>query len=120
MADNSVVLVPVVGRPFVAGVDPRRNIGGRTRKEILEARELMLKDLPAALLRLQELMRSDDERVALAATVEVLDRTMGKPKPVDLNADEREHMIEKLRSLKERMRPDAYADMLHAMVEESK
>jgi hypothetical protein len=41
--------------------------------------------LPKALEVLAGLLDSDDERVRLAAAIEVCDRTIGKPKPVDVD-----------------------------------
>ena len=50
-------------------------------KVAAEARELARQHGPRALERLVELIESDDERVALMAAKEILDRAYGKPVP---------------------------------------
>lgn len=57
------------------------NPGGRPRL-VAEVRELAREHAPAALMRLVELMQSDDERVAIVACREVLDRAYGRPVPM--------------------------------------
>lgn len=64
------------GRPFSKGRSG--NPGGRPKAEG-EIRSLAQKHGPAAFARLLELMRSENERVAVAAAQAVLDRGYGKP-----------------------------------------
>lgn len=56
----------------------RRGLPGDVRQQLEEV-------APEAVARLVELIRSDDERVALAASVALLDRLYGKP-PVAVDA----------------------------------
>jgi hypothetical protein len=53
------------------------NPSGRP-KGASEIRELARQYVPAALVRISELVRSQDERVALAAAQEILNRVFGK------------------------------------------
>ena len=64
------------GRPFAKGRSG--NPGGRPKVEG-EIRELAQKHGPDALKRLVELMKSENERVAVAAAQVILDRAYGKP-----------------------------------------
>jgi hypothetical protein len=64
------------GKPFQKGVSG--NPGGR--KPIAPEVKDALRELnPRAIERLRELLESGDERVAMAALKEVLDRNLGKP-----------------------------------------
>ena len=61
----------------------RRRKELRERFEVLELEDLAeaeLEILDQALLRLNLLLASDDDRVALRAAIEVFDRTLGRPK----------------------------------------
>src|SRR4051812_2305772 len=69
-----------LGRPFPKGVSG--NPGGRPRS-LAEVEELARKRAPKAVRRLTQLMDSDDDRVALAACVALLDRGYGKPRSSD-------------------------------------
>lgn len=53
---------------------------GAKDKNIQELRLLALDHSPRAFARIVELVESDDERVALAAAQEVLNRAYGKPR----------------------------------------
>lgn len=53
------------------------NPSGR-RKVVGEIRELAMQEAPDAFQRIAKLVRSDDERVALAAAQTILDRAYGK------------------------------------------
>lgn len=61
------------------------NPGGRPRAEG-DVRKLAQKHGPTALARLVELMKSENERVAVVAAQAVLDRAYGKP-PQSLQVD---------------------------------
>ena len=74
----------IVGRPFRPGHSG--NPGGRPKDEN-EVRNLARRHSRRALERLIELIDSVDQRVALAAAKEVLDRAYGKPK----QQDDRDH-----------------------------
>ena len=74
----------IVGRPFRPGHSG--NPGGRPKDEN-EVRNLARRHSRRALERLIELIDSEDQRVALAAAKEVLDRAYGKPK----QEDDRDH-----------------------------
>lgn len=58
------------------------NPGGKP-KEFAIVRKQLRDAVPGALQRLVDLVGSDDERVALLACKEILNRTLGVPKPVD-------------------------------------
>ena len=66
----------VVGKPFKKGQSG--NPGGRP-PVLKEIRELARANGEDAFKRVLELMQSDDERVALCASQEVLNRAYGKP-----------------------------------------
>ena len=68
----------VVGRPFRPGQSG--NPGGRPKSNE-HVRNIARSNSVRAVERLIELIESDDERVALTAAKEVLDRAFGKPKP---------------------------------------
>ncbi len=80
----------VIGRPFPAGVSG--NPSGRTKvqREIqaaLECAGFEAKD------RLIALLRSDDERVALAACRDILDRVIGKAPEAPEDQQKREDTV---------------------------
>src|SRR6478672_7586221 len=62
------------------------NPGGRT-KQFAQCKRLCREASPEAARRLIELMRSEDERVALMAADKVFERAWGKPKEYDPNAE---------------------------------
>jgi hypothetical protein len=64
-------------KPFPKGVSG--NPGGKS-KHLEELRKLALENCPRALKRIVELVESEDERVAMMAAKEILDRGIGKPK----------------------------------------
>lgn len=68
----------VIGRPFQPGQSG--NPGGRPKSQD-HVRNLARQHSTRALLKLIELTASSDERVALAASKEILDRAFGRPKP---------------------------------------
>ena len=68
--------MPGRGRPFQPGQSG--NPGGRP-KVIANIREIAREYAPEAVLRLVELMRDEDPRVAVAACKEILDRGFGRP-----------------------------------------
>jgi hypothetical protein len=76
MAESSGTSARGPGRPFEKGRSG--NPGGRPKLEG-EIRKLAQKHGPNALKRLVELMKSSNERVAVAAAQAVLDRAYGKP-----------------------------------------
>jgi hypothetical protein len=74
------------GRPFQKGRSG--NPGGRPRIEG-EIRALAQQHGPAALERIVQLMKSENERVAVVACQAVLDRAYGKPpQAIDLGGGE--------------------------------
>jgi hypothetical protein len=58
------------------------NPSGRP-KVVSEIRELAREHAPKAFERILELMESDDERISMAASQEVLNRAYGKPGPAE-------------------------------------
>lgn len=71
-------------RPFPKGVSG--NPGGKSKK-LEELKRLALDHSARAIQRIAELIESDDERVAIMAAKEILDRALGRPKPTE-DADE--------------------------------
>lgn len=68
------------------------NPGGRPkRSEAINA--LLDEHGPIALMKLCELINSDDERIALMAAKEVADRAYGKTKPADEEDDDKRSLI---------------------------
>jgi hypothetical protein len=78
LSEASVTSYPNL-RHFQKGVSG--NPGGRPKGE--DVRALARKNTKKAMERIVELIESDDERVALMAAKEVLDRAYGKPKASD-------------------------------------
>ncbi len=79
-----------MAKPFQKGHDPRRNAGGRP-KSVAEVVELCRKHTPAVVARLAEIALTGDERAAVAAAKELLDRGYGKPTQlVDITHDRTE------------------------------
>ena len=72
-------------RPWVKGQSGNPS-GTRSMKVIAG---LLAKAGPRAMERLVELIESDDERIALLAAKEVLDRAYGKPKPIEDESTEK-------------------------------
>jgi hypothetical protein len=70
--------MPGRGRPFQPGQSG--NPGGRP-KDVENLRQIAREYAPEAFLRLVELMRDKDPRVAVAACKEILDRGFGRPQP---------------------------------------
>lgn len=68
------------------------NPGGRS-KRLEEIRSLAKQHSRRAFNRILELIESDDERVAMAAAKEVLDRAYGKPTVDDTDGDKRQVTI---------------------------
>lgn len=77
-------------RPWQKGQSA--NPGGRS-KRLEEIRSLAKKHSRRAFDRILELIESDDERVAMAAAKEVLDRAYGKPTVDDTDGDKRQVTI---------------------------
>jgi hypothetical protein len=75
MTDNSVFRRDARGL-FLPGASP--NPSGRP-KGAGEIRELAKQYVPDALAKIASLVRSDDEKVALAASQEILNRVFGRP-----------------------------------------
>lgn len=95
-AEFSAVSAPkkVVGRPFQPGISP--NPGGRPKCEV---KDLARKASRKAFERIVELIDSRDERVAIMAAKEVLDRAYGKVKQTedDISGDKKSVTINILR-----------------------
>jgi hypothetical protein len=79
----------VIGRPFRPGQSG--NPGGRP-KSLEHIRSLARDNSVRALERLIELIESDDPRVAIVASKEVLDRAFGKPTPASEKCNEPVHI----------------------------
>jgi hypothetical protein len=72
---------PLIPQPHggaLAPYPPRVSMGG-FKKARREALALLHEGTAEASARLLDMVRSDDERVAVIASVQVLDRTLGKP-----------------------------------------
>jgi hypothetical protein len=76
MADNSPVIHRGPGGQFLSGISA--NPSGRP-KGVGEIRELARQYVPAALAKIAGLINSEDEKVALAASQEILNRVFGRP-----------------------------------------
>ncbi len=75
-----------VGRPFVKGHDPRRNLGGRPSVPP-ETQEALVALLPRSVEVLQELLGEsgkplEEPRLALEAAQTVQNRVLGKPETI--------------------------------------
>ena len=107
------------GVPFRAGSDPRRNAGGRVRQEVVDFREAMAVHLPTAIKVMGELLQDPEPSVRLAAAIETMNRTIGKPKPVDNDTEENVHaeLSRIFAKLRERFTPEVYAELLKALSE---
>ena len=78
-------------RPFPKGVSG--NPSG-TSKAVAELRALARANTTAAFNKLIELLQSRDERVALMAAKEILDRGFGRPTPTEEDDDERTVVVQ--------------------------
>jgi hypothetical protein len=74
----------MVGKPFQKGQSGNPNGRPKVAEEI---RELARHHGPGAFERVLELCASDDERIALAASQEVMNRAYGKPPQAVSGAD---------------------------------
>jgi hypothetical protein len=57
------------------------------RRRIVKIRKLAMTHAHAAILKIVDLMREGEPHIQLAAAKEILDRAMGKPAVVHINAD---------------------------------
>jgi hypothetical protein len=78
-------------RPFKKGASG--NPSG-TSKAVAELRALARAHSPKAFGKLVELLQSSDERVALMAAKEILDRGFGRPAPAEEGDDERTVVVQ--------------------------
>lgn len=69
--------LPNAGAPHQFKPGQSGNPGGRPRK-VVEAEQVAEESLEEAMKKLKELMKSDNEKVALAAAQTLIDRAMGK------------------------------------------
>jgi hypothetical protein len=107
-----------VGKPFKRGQSG--NPGGRP-KVLEEIKTLARANGEAAFRKILALMDSEDERVALAAAQEVLNRAYGKPqqhveveiKPKDIDEMSDAEIIEQLRVLRERREAQERGEPFH-------
>ena len=97
---------------FAPGPDPRR--GNGLTPEVRKARELLNTHVEAGVAKLLELMASGDEKIQLAAAVEILDRTMGKPKHMDGQTVE-DRLREIFGALRENISEANYVALLESM-----
>jgi hypothetical protein len=97
--------------------DPRRWSNGSTNARALEIRRLMVEDVPAARQRLLELVRSEDERVAVQAIALAYAYGIGKPRtaPEDIEAILRVQFREALDKLGQRLPPAVFAQVMDAL-----
>jgi hypothetical protein len=91
------------------------NAGGRP-KIAAEVKELARRYGPEAFRRIVQLMRSDDERVALAAATVVLDRAYGRPITPVADVGEAQRLViswigEGDQPANQLIGPDAFADV---------
>lgn len=92
--------------PFPKGTSG--NPGGRP-KALAEVVALARKNSVAAMQRMVDLMDAEDERIALAAATQVLDRAYGKPKQLEApeDAEKRNVTINIVRMTEDASKPDA-------------
>ncbi len=106
---------------FVPGHDPRRAPGG-VPKAIREARDALAVHLPRAVAIFGELLSDPDPRIRLAAAAEVADRTLGRPKPseVDGDAEVRRVLVDVFASVRAKLDPADYRALVAAVADATK
>jgi hypothetical protein len=119
VADGNEPERGIVGRPFPKGTSG--NPGGMP-KEVAEARRALMVHLPTAVKVFGELLQSTDQKTRLAAAAEVADRTMGKPKPMDIDTDAavRATLSEVFAQLRAKLDPETYRMLVAQVAEASK
>ena len=92
MADDAIL----IRQPHGGALFPPRPSDGRSgwRKTKHEAHQALRAMTPEAMERLRSLMQSDDERVAMVASKEILDRVLGKPTDAPQMVDEEGNAID--------------------------
>jgi hypothetical protein len=84
-----------------------------------EMRDAMWAHTPDAIEKLWELTSHKNPHIQLAATIEWLDRTLGKPKPVDADteANVRAELKSVFTKLRERLSPAVYDQIIEVVTE---
>ena len=114
MEEERTQLPSVRGKPLLKGYDPRRAAGGVPRA-VLEARKALVDALPAAKAKLIELMACGDQKIELAAAIEVCDRAgLLKLKETDTVTNKMRDIFAKLR---EKLDERTYLTILEAIAE---
>jgi hypothetical protein len=118
---SAVRLTAAPGRPFGHGHDPRRNLGGRVSRAVVEFREALSSRLPRAMEIVDEALSCDDPRRRDAMAVEVMDRVIGKPKSVEIDSREggivRAELQEIFGRLRAALAPEAYKALVTALAD---
>ena len=93
MDDDGSILIP---QPHGGALLPPRPSAHRSgwRKTKHEAHLALREMTPEAMHRLRSLMQSDDERVAMVASKEILDRVLGKPSDAPQMVDEEGNAVD--------------------------
>lgn len=115
------------------GITPARDVQGRLLpghsgnpgglpRAIAKARRLLTRDAPAAARLLRQLMASEDEKIQLAAACEILDRTAGKPKPMDTDTSAivKAELSAIFARLRASLSPEVYQRLVAEVLEGSK
>jgi hypothetical protein len=115
---ENTAIKPAIPGAFVKN-DPRAYRGGRMPKAMAEAKAGMYEYVPDAIAKLWKLTSHDDPKIQLAAVVEWLDRTLGKPKPMDADteANVRAELKSVFTKLRERLSPAVYDQIIEVVTE---
>ena len=105
---------------FKKGYDPRRSRGSIS-KDQAEIKHALTLRLPKALEVLDGLLEAESPKIRWLAAVEILDRTIGKPKAMDIDGEEivRNEMATIFQRLRARMKPEEYASLIQAVADAS-
>ena len=91
-------------------------------KEIAAAREALAVHLPEAVRVFGELLQHPEADIRLRAAAEIADRTIGKPKPMDVDTETavRAELAAVFARLREKLEPNVYRSLIVEIAQEGK
>lgn len=107
--------------PFAAGDDPRRHKHGSLSQAMVAYKEALALRLDRALEIVDEALASNSAARRDAMAIEVMDRTIGKPKTIEVDNEAvvRAELAVIFARLRSKLSEDDYRHLVHAVAEET-